>query len=357
MSIARLVIAGLFAFSGAVMAQAATLALVAGGHEENEPVAAKDGKLLAPFGIDFNREGVLFFVEMEGQRVRSIDPSGMLTTFAGTGKKGPAGDGGPALSAQFNGVHSLAIARNGDIYVADTGNNRIRKIDAGGRAVTPFAGTGRKGFSGDGGPAAAAEFGGVYCVAFNPTGDRLYLADLDNRRIRFVDMATGIVETVAGNGERGVPQEGSQTKLSPLVDPRAVAADDRGNIYILERTGNALRVVDAEGRIRTVIGGGANDCRDEQGHKPVPLKGPKHLCLDQDGNVLIADSDNHLVRKYVPGEKRLVRIAGTGTAGAEGVGGPPLAAQLFQPHGVYVHPSGVLHIADSSNNRLLKIVP
>lgn len=357
MNCVRRLIAGLVILIVPRMAQCERLVLVAGGEEDKEPVAATSAKLRMPFGVDFNRQGTLFIVEMTGQRIRAVDSGGMLTTLAGTGVKGHAGDNGPAKRAQFNNPHSLAVARSGDIYIADTDNHCVRRIEAGSGTVTAFAGTGRKGFGGDGGPAASAEFGGVYCLAFNPSGDRLYLADLDNRRIRCIDMAKGTVETVAGNGERGVPTDGGQAKASPLVDPRAVAADGRGNIYILERGGAALRVIDAMGRIRTVAGLGAKDCRDENGKEPLPLKGPKHLCLDQDGNVLIADSDNHMVRKYLPGERKLVRIVGTGKPGTAGLGGAALEAQLNQPHGVYVLPSGVLYIADSSNNRLLKLEP
>jgi DNA-binding beta-propeller fold protein YncE len=136
-----------------------------------------------------------------------------------------------------------------------------------------------------------------------------------------------------------------------------VAADDRGNIYILERSGNALRVVDAAGRIRTLAGTGAKNCQDEQGQEPAPMKGPKHLCIDSHGNVLIADTENHTIRKYLPAEHKLIRIAGTGEAGSAGLGGPPLAAQLKQPHGVFVRPSGETYISDSSNDRIVKIVP
>jgi sugar lactone lactonase YvrE len=345
-------------------ASAAQLVLVAGGREEQVPALATKAKLRGPFGVEFNAAGTLFLVEMPGDRVCAIDTHGVLKTIAGTGDKGNSGDGGPALKATFDGMHNLAVAASGDIYIADTWNHRVRRLDPTGKSITPFAGTGRKGFSGDGGPADTAEFGAVYCVALQPDGKRMYIADLDNRRIRAITFATsagnpvaGTVDTVAGNGDRGVPADGATAREAPLVDPRAVAVDSRGNIYILERGGNALRVVDAVGHIRTVAGKGAKDCRDEEGREPSPLNGPKHLCIDLDGNVVIADTENHMIRKYVPAEKKLVRIAGTGQAGAAGLDGPPLAAQLNQPHGVFVHSTGALYIADSSNNRIVKITP
>ena len=261
-------------FSGA--ARAERLVLVAGGKSEvsQEPVAATSAKLDAPFGVDFNRQGTLFLVEMKGQRVREIDPSGELQTIAGTGKQGATGDDGPALRATFNGSHNLVVAPNDEIYIADTWNNRIRKIDPAKRTIHAFAGTGTKGFGGDGGPASQAEFGGVYCIALAPGGEMMYVADLDNRRIRSVNMKTGVVDTVAGDGSRGAPEDGADAKRAPLVDPRAVAADGEGNVYILERSGNALRVVDPRGRIRTLIGPGAEACTDETGKQPLRSKGP-----------------------------------------------------------------------------------
>ena len=154
------------------VASAERIVLVAGGGASTtEPTPAKDAKLKTPFGIDFDNTGTLFFVELEGQRVAAIDPNGMLTTIAGNGEKGHAGDGGPAKAATFNGMHSLAIAPGGDIYLADTWNNCVRKIDGRTRSITSFAGTGRKAFAGDGGPAASADFGGIYSVAFNPAAN------------------------------------------------------------------------------------------------------------------------------------------------------------------------------------------
>jgi DNA-binding beta-propeller fold protein YncE len=255
-------------------------------------------------------------------------------------------------------MHSLAVAPDGDVYLADTWNNRVRKLDARAGRISTFAGTGEKGFDGDGGPAAKAKFGGIYCIAFGPKSEKLYVADLDNWRIRSVEMRTGRVATVAGNGKRGVPEDGAEATKASLVDPRAVAVDGEGRVYILERNGNALRVVGTDGKINTVAGSGRKGLSGDDGPAlKAAFDGPKHLCIDGDGNVLIADTENHVIRKYLPREGKVVRVAGTGRKGSKGLGGSPLEAELNQPHGVHVRPDGTLYIADSSNNRILKIEP
>jgi sugar lactone lactonase YvrE len=330
--------------------------LVAGGQKEGDGISATEAKLSAPFGVAFDKAGHLYFVELTGQRVGRIDTKGIFTTVAGTGRKGDGGDGGPAVKAEFNGMHSLAIAAGGDVFLADTWNNCVRKLDPKSGRIDAFAGSGTKGFKGDGGPAARADFGGIYCVALDPRGEQLYLADLDNRRIRAIDLKSGTVRTVAGNGEKGVPEDGAEAVKAPLVDPRAVAVDGKGNVYVLERSGHALRVVDGDGKIRTVVGTGKPGASGDGGPaRQATLNGPKHLCIDRDGSVLIADTENHLIRRYTPNDGKLARVAGTSKKGTAGVGGPPDKLELNQPHGVYVRPSGELYIADSSNNRILKL--
>jgi DNA-binding beta-propeller fold protein YncE len=337
-------------------ARADRVVLVAGGGAAGDGSPAAEARLNAPFGVDADRAGNLYIIEMLGNRLRKIDSAGLLTTLAGTGDKGDAGDSGPAAKALLNGPHSIAVSPEGDVYLADTWNARLRKIDARTGVISSVAGGGRKGYGGDGGPAAEARFGDLYCVALDPKGERLYLADLENRRIRVIDRRTGIVSTVAGNGRRGVPADGADARSAPLVDPRAVAADADGNVYILERSGNALRVVDSAGRIRSVAGTGRKGFSGDGGDaRRAELNGPKHLCIDRDGSVLIADTENHVIRRYLPREGKIVRVAGTGEKGNGGIGGPPEQVQLSQPHGVFVHPSGALYIADSSNNRVLKI--
>jgi DNA-binding beta-propeller fold protein YncE len=319
---------------------------------------AADAKLVEPFGIDFDKDGNAYVVELSGGRVLKVNRRGNVSTLAGALKqKGDDGDGGPAEKARFNGMHNLAVASSGDLYLADTWNRKVRKIDGKTGIVSTIAGTGQAGYSGDGGPAVKATFGGIYCVSLDPKHEKLYLADLDNRRIRVIDLATGVVSLVAGNGQKGVPGDGADARTAPLVDPRAVAADTKGNVYVLERGGHALRVVDAAGKIRTVVGasGKRGATGDGGDAASATLNGPKHLCIDREDNVIIADAENDLIRKYIPSTGKIVRVAGTGKRGAAGIGGPPEQAELARPHGVTVHADGTLYIVDSYNERVLRI--
>lgn len=321
-------------------------------------VVGAPGELSMPFAVDTDRAGNLYIAEMTGQKVRKFDTAGRLSDYAGTGAKGAAGDGGPAAAAHFNGMHHLAVAPNGDLFVADTWNNRVRKIDARSGQITTVVGTGEKGFAGDGGPAVGAQCGGIYCAALDVPRNRLLLADLDNRRIRVVTLADGRIETLAGNGRKGVPADGAAASDSPLFDPRAVTCDRAGNVYVLERSGHALRAVDPRGRIRTVAGTGRKGPpADDRPARAATMNGPKHLCVDREGNVIIADAENDAIVKLLVREQRLVCVAGTGRRGSAGVGGPALSVELNRPHGVFVDSRGTLYIVDSDNHRVLRLEP
>lgn len=307
--------------------------------------SAQDAQLREPFGVAFDKEGNWYICEYKGHRITRVDKRGIITLFAGIGEKGDGGDGGPATEAGLNQPHSLYIVGD-EVYVADTRNNRVRKIDLKSGIITTVAGTGEAGYSGDGGPATQAKFSATYDLAFDPAGKKIYVDDLNNRRVRLVDLMTGTVVTVAGNGEQGVPENGAVATQSPLVDPRALTLDRNGNLYILERRGNALRILDKAGQIRTLIAPG--DVKPD-------MNGPKYLCVDLEGNIIIADTENHLIRKYSPKDGSLVVIAGSGEKGDRLVVDDPLKTQLHRPHGVFVHPSGALYISDSDNNRILKL--
>ncbi|HEY0549341.1 MAG TPA: hypothetical protein VGF13_07030 [Verrucomicrobiae bacterium] len=344
------------ALGGVAHIDAATLTLFAGGGSSVTGPATQC-RLADPFAIGFDSNGNGFLCEMTNNRVLKIDSIGTLTTIGGTGEKGSAGDGGPVAKAQFNGPHNLAVTRNGDVYIADTWNWKIRRIDAKTGAISTFAGTGKKAFGGDGGPADKADFSGIYSIAFDAPHENLYVIDLENRRVRAIDVKTKAVRAVAGDGTKGVPADGSDAVSSALFDPRAVAVAKNGDVYILERSGNALRVVDAKGKIRTVVGTGkAGPWTPTEHPLEATLKGPKHLCVDQDGNVLIADSDNHVIRKYLPRENKILRVAGTGKPG-RGLSSDPLKTELNQPHGVSVDAQGRIYICDSLNSRVLKLEP
>jgi DNA-binding beta-propeller fold protein YncE len=336
--------------------EAARVTLVAGGGTGGDGSPARAAKLNGPFGVAFDRSGTIYFVEIDGNKARKIDSHGIVTTIVGTGEAADGGDGGPGTQARLNHPHSLVLAPGGNLYIADTLNSRVRCLNLKSGIITTVAGTGAKGYGGDGGPGTAAQFDGIYSVALDHSAQNLYLADLENRRIRVLHLKSGIVETVAGNGERGVPKDGADARASPLVDPRAVAVDSQGLVYVLERSGNALRVVDRQGKIRTVVGTGQRGLSGDGGDaRLATMDGPKHLCIDADDNVIIADTENHVIRKYLPREGKIVRVAGTGHKGTTGLDGPPEQVELNQPHGVFFDPRGRLYITDSSNDRILRI--
>jgi DNA-binding beta-propeller fold protein YncE len=320
------------------------------------PAAADDRLVLfadglkAPFGMDF-RGGQLVLAEFGGNRVIALDKDGKPTVLAGSGTKGFAD--GPPDRAEFNTPHNLVVAPDASIYVADTLNHRVRKLDAKAGTVTTIAG-GEKGFAGDGGPAKDARFNEAYHVALDAAGKNLFVCDLGNRRIRKIDLAAGTISTVAGNGKKGVPVDGSVAAGAALVDPRAVAVDKAGRLWILERSGNALRVVE-DGKIRTVAGTGERGFAGDGGPAlRAKLDGPKFLWIDPVGDVLIADTNNHSIRKYSVKDHTISGVAGTGSKGKGEPGGSALDIALNEPHGVAVGPDGTLYVADSLNGRILK---
>ena len=335
------------------------LVLVAGGGEGPDGGKAVGAKLVSPFGVAFDGDGTIYFVEMEkGERLRAVTRDGIVRTVAGTGLKGSDGDGKPGAQASFNGMHSLAIGPQGMIYLADTWNNRIRTFDPNTGRVRAFAGDGVKGFGGDGGPAGKASFGGVYCVAFDPDRNNLFVADLDNRRVRKIDVETRAVSTVAGTGVKGRPKDGEPAKDQPLVDPRAVAVGKDGTLYILERGDHALRAVDKAGKIGTVAGtsGRAGSLVGAAALEPIewaeaPLRRPRRDGADR-------RHGEPPDRRFDPKAQTVTVVAGTGSKGIAGLNGDPKEAQLNQPHGVAVQPTtGEIYICDSGNHRILKIEP
>lgn len=321
-----------------VIASADTISLVDTG-----------GQLKEPFGTEFDSSGNAWIVEMiSGNRLFKLDATGKMTHVAGQLKPGYSGDNGPALQAQFNGPHNLAVLPDGNILIGDTWNGIIRHVDLKADKVTTV-----KGYAAEKGKERGR---GPYCITLGFDGKTVYISNLS--QVFALDLATHTAKVIAGNGKKGVPEDGAKATDAPLVDPRAAAPDRQGNVYILERGGNALRVVDKEGRITTVVNrsGKVGGTGDGGPALDATMNGPKHLCVDVDDTVIIADAESHLVRRYDPKTKLITRIAGTGKKGAAGVGGDPSKCELARPHGVTIHPqTKELWITDSYNDRILKI--
>lgn len=330
-------------------AYAEKLVLYAGGTEDAVNVPAVQAKLREPFGTEFDAQGNAWIVEMvSGNRLLKVDAQGQLSHVAGQLKPGFSGDGGPALQAQFHGPHNLAVTPEGLVLIGDTWNGCVRVVDPAKGSVEQL-----RGYSV---PEKKARGNGPYCIALNPAGTQLYIADL--QQVWALNLKTQQKRLIAGNGKKGVPKDGATATAAPLVDPRAVAVDSKGQVYILERGGNALRVVDTAGRIKTVVNasGKAGGSGDGGPALAATMNGPKHLCVDKDDTVILADAESHLVRRYVPADGSIQRIAGTGKKGSAGLGGPPEKTELARPHGVTIHPqTGELYITDSYNDRVLRL--
>ena len=302
-------------------------------------VTTRPNPLHRPFGVDFDSKCRMWIVELEGGRVHRL-ANGVRAHVSGDGSKSYRGDGGPLGQATFNGMHNIAIGPDDSVYISDSWNHCIRKIDANGQ-ITTIAGTGMPGFSGDGGQASKAEFNYIMCITLNPKGDKLHIADLKNRGIREMDLNSGIVKTIAGNGNRGIPKNGTMATEAPLVDPRAVCSDEAGNVYVLKRGGHAQRVIRPDGKIYTVAGNGNKGSADGVG-SVARFRGPKHICTDPAGNVYVADDVNHLIRKFNPKTREVSTLLGRGKI------------KLKQPHGV-AWEKGKLYVVDSCNQRILRV--
>lgn len=339
------------ALSGVLTADELYLLVGAEGTSEG---SASQGKLFEPFAAEYDEDGVLWIVEMQlGNRLLKVEKDGTMKHVAGVqgardAKKEETAIDGEALAAKFYGPHNLAIAGQGNVLLADTWNGVVRSYDDATKQVSTMTGYRVA--------ATQARNSGPYCITLSFDKKRLYIADL--QRVWCRDMTSGEVRVVAGNGKKGIPVDQGVAVQEPLVDPRAVAEDRQGNVYVLERGGNALRVVDREGRIRTVVNRtGAKGHSGDGGEATLAtLNGPKHLCIDLDDSVIIADAENQVIRRFDPKSGLISRIAGTGTQGKGKLPGRPLECDLARPHGVSVDSrTGDLIITDSYNDRILRL--
>ena len=281
---------------------------------------------------------------------------GNMTTVAGNGTQGFSGDGGAATSAELYGPGVVAVDSAGNLYIAELYNNRIRKVAADTGTISTVAGNGTPGFSGDGGAATSAELNLAAGVAVDGAGN-LYIADFNNNRIRRVAANTGTISTVAGNGTPGYSGDGDAATSAELNGPGGVTVDSAGNLYIPDLNNDRIRKVAAStGTISTVAGNGTQGHSGDGGLATnAELYQPDGVAVDDAGNLYIADTNNHRIRKVAVGTGTISTVAGNGTLGYSGDGGAATSAELNLPFGVSLDGPGNLYIADFGNERIRKV--
>jgi len=310
---------------------------------------ATSASLALPSGVALDGSGNLFIADWLSERIRRVDAvAGTISTVAGNGTAGFSGDGGPATSASLNQAYGVAVDGSGNLFIGDTDNNRIRRVDAATGTISTAAGSGS---DGDGGPATSALLVAPSGIVADAAGN-LFIADTSNSRIRRVDATTGAISTVAGNGAQAFSGDGGPATSASLGDPSGVAVDGSGNLFIADTNNNRIRKV-AAGVITTVAGNGAQGSSGDGGPATIAsFHGVYGVAVDGSGNLFIADRWNNRIRRVDASTGNITTVAGNGTASFGGDGGPATSATLNQAYGVAVDSSGNVFIADYGNNRI-----
>lgn len=320
--------------------------------------SASQASLQFPIGhADVDSQGNLYIPDTSNRRVRRVEAqTGVISTFAGNGSSQPSGDGGPATDAALSDPTGVKVDQDDNVFIVDLSRNAVRRVDAVTQLITTVAGGGGSGFSGDGGPATQAQLSSPEGIELDAAGN-LFIADQGNDRIRRVDAATGIITTIAGNGQFGFAGDGGLATQAELRFPTAVAVDGAGNVFIADLGNNRIRRVDAAtGIITTVAGTGqAGFNGDGIPATQAQLNFPVGVDVDAAGTIYVADTSNHRIRRVDPNTGIITTVAGTGTEGFDGDGGPATAADLNDPFAVAVDGFGNLWITDTDNNRIRRV--
>jgi hypothetical protein len=304
------------------------------------------------YGCSFDIDGNLYICDGRTHTIRRIDKfTQVITTVAGIGEAGYSGDGGPATEATMDNIYSLTVDANGDIYIVDRFNAAVRKIDAATGIITTVAGTGEPGYSGDGGPGSQAQMREPNDCWLDGKGG-LLIADIQDQRVRRLDLSTGTIDTFAGDGEKRRAGDGGPATAASLMGPRAVCMDTKGNTYIAEREGNGVRKVDANGVMYTFAGTGEPGYTGDGGPALTATWGaPKAMRCDNHDDLIVVDTENNAIRRIDVKTGIVTTVAG-GHQGGDGDGGNATDAGLERPHGLGIDRQGNLFIADGINRRV-----
>ncbi len=346
--------------AAAVWSQAGIIETVAGtGRPELNLFEgeASEVNIDQPFGVEIGPGGALYICEVGHHRVLRLDlEKRRVATVAGNGKKGYSGDGGPAAEATLNEPYEVRFDMAGNMYFVEMVGAVIRRVDARTQTISTVAGTGAAGFSGDGGPAVKAQLSSPHSIYL--VRDRLYVADIGNHRIRCVQLKSGIIETVAGNGEKKLPEDRTRAAGRPMLGPRALCRSGN-SLWIALREGHSIWRMDLENQeLARVAGSGQPGYLDGEGPQ-ARFDGPKGIAAAPDGALLVMDTENQAIRKIDSRSYRVTTIAGSGPRGRgfAGDGADPLKAQFDRPHGIAVDSKGVLYIGDTNNHRVRRLRP
>jgi sugar lactone lactonase YvrE len=318
--------------------------------------AAAEVNINQPFGLEFGPDGALYVCGVGHGRIFRVDlKTGRAESVAGNGKRGNSGDGGPASEATLSEPYEIRFDAEGNLFFVDMVAAVVRRIDAKTKVITTVAGDGTKGFGGDGGPAVKAKLSQPHSIALDGKSG-LYVADLGNHRIRKVDLASGVITTVAGTGEKKGPVEGPAAG-KPMLGPRALFIDG-GTMWIALREGHAVWRMDlASGNLTHVAGSGKAGYADGIG-RAAAFNGPKGVAV-RGGDVFVVDTENQVIRRVDAASGAVSTVAGAGpkARGFGGDGGPATSGKMDRPHGICVDAAGVLYIGDSNNHRVRRVGP
>ena len=324
----------------------------AGYSGDNGLATAAD--LYCPRNVAIDAVGDIYIADTCNERIRKVTVStGIIATVAGNGIGGYSGDGGPATSAELFSPSGVAVDAAGNIYIADLGNDLVRKVTASTGVISTVAGNGTSGNSGDGGPATSAEMNSPYDVAVDTSGN-IYISDGGNYRIRKVTASTGIITTVVGTGAWGYSGDGGPATSAKITQPMSIVLDAADDIYFADWGSVRIRMVTAStGDISTVAGNGSWGYSGDGGlATAAELNSPFGVVVDTAGNIYIADSANNRIRKVTASTGDISTVAGNGAAGYSGDGGAATSAELNYPYGVTLDTANNIYITDNGNNRI-----